>query len=831
MTNSSPAPDSNQGAGLILALIVFLCLAMIGVTGYMKHELNRSESTLATPERALDQGQSAYEKIQSSLGYGGFMVAAKDFAATRNKQALAEMQQAVATATTAFEDRAAQIPAAKRRDLQAILAEFAAVADKAKASQTEGSAPFTQADTLPLTMALATLETRLQGLLTAERYEAQNQASTWSLGLMLVAWISLVLAAGMAMMTWLTLSNRQSVPLKALTQSVQNLAKGDLQTPIWGMERKDLIGDLARSVDMARYHFGKLPDLSLMSEQGPVQLKFEGETRSLFDAMMRNMADDYERARREISDLAQTTVKQQALIGQTVQQLEAVIGEVKQHGSRSDQALQSVTRSISDSAANLINTQEKAAIQINRITPFLQDKAQKLAEVTALAGTQVASTLQSLLQASYDLKNSVTQSQQSVQQLAGETGSIGERIFAALNLLQASGKILQDTTDSAQSRLNEALQILDKGGSGLMQIVNQTESRIAASARTEADMSALVERTQGSAKQLETVVAAIMEREAALRTQLEITADRLGQMSSTFGTAQASMAEATQQISGDSAAVAALVTELRSQQDQLMATLKQNSQTSYSAVQQLTERSGTLLQRLEQQILSQAQAVEQQIETLAAGSTKLSREGDSAAGQLNQLVTTLQAEQARYDEARRAFTAKLDQVGSSVEQQAAAAFGKTAQLSEQGYQKLAALSDNADGILQRLNILGQLTTTLGSVAGQLGQLLPALGNGGGTTTADNGNLGTVTQELAQQWHKSLHEIEAMHDGLAQIIIQQKDQLETRLAVIDSKLKAALTGTDKDDQQNAIMNEIVLALGKINDHVLQLDETVQELKRG
>jgi methyl-accepting chemotaxis protein len=831
MSSPSSPQDNTQGSGLILALIVFLCLVMIGVTGYMKHELNQSETALLTPERALEQGQSVYEKIQASLGYGGFMAAAKDFANSKSPQALADMQQAVATANSAFETRAAQLPAAKRRDLQAILAAFDETVTKAKTSLTEGAPAFTTTDVMPLTLALATLDARLQGLLNAERFEAQSMASTWSLGLLLVAWISLVLAAGMAIMTWLMLSNRQSVPLRALAQSAQNLAKGDLQTPIWGMERKDLLGDLARSIDMARYHFGKLPDLSLMSEQGPVQLKFEGETRSLFDAMMRNMADDYERARREISELSQTTVQQQALIGQVAQQLETVIGQLEQQGTRNDQVMVNITRNISDSAANLISTQEKAAIQINRIAPFLQDKAQKLAEVTAMAGTQIASTLQSLLQSSLDLKQSVSQSQQSVQQLAGETGAIGERIFAALNILQASGKVLQDTTDSTQSRMNEALRLLDKGGTGLLQIINQTESRIATSARTEADMSTLVERTQGSAKQLETVVTSIMEREAALRTQLEITAERLGQMSGSFGTAQATMAEATHKISSDSTAVAALVTDLRQQQDQLMATLKQNSQTSYSAVQQLTERSGTLLQRLEQQIMHQAATVEQQIETLAAGSAKLSSEGDTATSQLSQLATTLHTEQARYEAARRAFADRLDSLGNSIEQQAAATFGKTTQLSEQSYAKLAVLGDSADGILQRLGMLGQLTTTLGSVAGQLGQLLPALGNGGGTVAEGSGNLAAVTQELTQQWQSGLHEIEAMHDGLAQIIVQQKDQLETRLAVIDSKLKTALASGDNNDQQNAIMNEIVLALSKINDHVLQLDETVQELKRG
>lgn len=57
------------------------------------------------------------------------------------------------------------------------------------------------------------------------------------------------------------------------------------------------------------------------------------------------------------------------------------------------------------------------------------------------------------------------------------------------------------------------------------------------------------------------------------------------------------------------------------------------------------------------------------------------------------------------------------------------------------------------------------------------------------------------QELQKQWHEAVVQIEAMHDQLAQIVIQQKDQLETRLVVMDKKLREA-TDTMKeasDDQ--------------------------------
>jgi hypothetical protein len=38
--------------GLVLGLVVFVCVIMIGIAGYLKYELDRAESVLAAPEAA-----------------------------------------------------------------------------------------------------------------------------------------------------------------------------------------------------------------------------------------------------------------------------------------------------------------------------------------------------------------------------------------------------------------------------------------------------------------------------------------------------------------------------------------------------------------------------------------------------------------------------------------------------------------------------------------------------------------------------------------------------------------------------------------------------------
>ncbi len=81
-----------------------------------------------------------------------------------------------------------------------------------------------------------------------------------------------------------------------------------------------------------------------------------------------------------------------------------------------------------------------------------------------------------------------------------------------------------------------------------------------------------------------------------------------------------------------------------------------------------------------------------------------------------------------------------------------------------------------------------------------------------------------------QWHETMVQIEAMHDQLAQMIVQQKDQLETRLVVMDKKLKGGAFDPESGDQQTMILNDIVMTLAKINEHVVQLDDVVNGPKR-
>ena len=645
----------------------------------------------------------------------------------------------------------------------------------------------------------------------ATRLAAQDSYKLWSLALTMTAWIGLMLAAILVAGLYLALRGRQSAPLRALAQSVENLSRGDMQTPIWGMERHDAVGELARSVDLARYHFSQLPDLSLMSDQGPVRLKFEGGARSLFQEMMAKITGDYEGARAEIGGLTRTITTQQDLLTALSVRLNTAVNALQQHGAQSQKALHNLTEDLTGSTRALLDAQEKAAAHVEKLVPFMQERAHNMAEVTHIAGTKVTQTLQNLLTTEQNLRGSMAQSQATIANLASSANAMNERLFAAVNLMQASGKALGETTEATQSRLNAAIDTMNRGESTLQQIAARSEERLNTTAETEATIAALATRSEGNAVRMENAIASMSERHEQLSEQVVLATHRMESIILSFDAAQKAMSEAMQALRRDGGQIGGVLQDLRVNNDKLIENLGANSLSSHDAVRTLTEHGQTLLRQLEEQVTHQAENTDARIAALASHSEALAQQAQTTTTALAQSVVAMRLEQEKFMETRQRFGDAVEQLGTRLEQQTAASLGKSEKLAEQGFGKLSSVADTVETIAQRLAMLGQLTGTLGAVAGQLGQIVPTLSKDGGDTQP-------LLDAMQTQWRETMAEVAAMRHEMSALMLQQKDQLEARLAGFHDKLNNA----GIDPQQVAIMSEIVAALASINDQLLQRD---------
>jgi hypothetical protein len=445
-----PAHNVGRLTAFILCLIVFVCISMIGATEYLKFNMDRAESLLAAPDAAVGSDQDLFDRLRRILGYGGFLGLAQNYASHHDVSGFAEMKADIKSADEIVAHLPEKTPAEIRHDLVAIVSSFDTALAKLNAPANEGD--FTAADLVPLYAALPVLDARVASANAETRLAAQGKTQYWGMLLTLMCWGSLISAAFCAAWTYLTLRDKHSAPMRALAQSIQNMARGDMRTAIWGIERQDMIGELARAVDIARYHFSHLPDLSLLSEQGPVRMRFEGGSRSLFEAMMKAITRDSENIREQTQALTAAVQEQKETIGQMADKVEHVLQNIAVHGQDGDQQIRQAISDMVGSAEGLKNAHAHAADQLSRLVPHLQDRAAGMAEIANITGKQVAQTLQSLTLSEMNLKANADNARETLNRLSSTADDLGERLFGAINLLQASGKVLAETTENMQGR-------------------------------------------------------------------------------------------------------------------------------------------------------------------------------------------------------------------------------------------------------------------------------------------------------------------------------------------------------------------------------------------
>jgi len=815
----------------VLSFVVLVCISLIGVSGVIKYRLDRAELALSSPDVSFASGGEIYEKVLRALGYGGFAGSAARFIEKHDKNALDDMKRDLKAARDALVRIPEKTQAAVRHDIEGILNVYASILNKAEKSLEDSAASFSAADLTPALSALPLLDSRVQSALASARLKARNEYRLWGLALTLVAWISLILAAALAGGIYLTVNSRQTAPMRALAQSVQNLAKGDMESRIWGMERRDAIGELARAIDLARYHFSKLPDLSLMSEQGPVRIKFEGETRSLFQAMMRNITDEYERARAETLAYTQGLAAQREALTELSSRLNSLTAQLQQQEAEGHRELQKLAQELSSSARSITSVQDKMAAQMLKLIPFMQERAHNMAEVTHIAGTKMTHVLENLIRAEQDLRDKAKQSAETVEKFAGNTNQMGERIFAAINLMQASSKALSEVTESVKSRFNDAIDSLGRGEETMQQIIARVEERLGATAKAEENMAVFAARAESNLERMEGSVRNMSERHDQMSEQIVMATTRMEGVVSAFDSAQRSLNEAMQQVRRDGEILGDLLKALRENNEHLLSGIAQTSQTSHGVVRALSDKSLSLMQTLESKVLQMSRGAETRLDAIASSTEALNQQVHTAIAALTQTIGAMRDEHESFMSTRKRFGESVDELENHLKQQATSTIMRAEKWASESFARLSSLTENMESLMQRLNVLGQLTGTLGSVAAQIGQLMPVLTQ----SAADSGKTQSQAQEelfadMQRQMQAGLHEtmacIEAMHDQLAKMMTQQKDQLELRLVVMDKKIKEALENGASDPQQIRIMNDIVAALAQINENVSKLDETVK-----
>jgi len=889
MTPSPASPPIGRLNSLVLAAIVTLCLLMIGVAGFLKYQLDRAQTQLATP--SLTSGdQDLADRLRRNLGYSGFLGSAQIFIGSRDPAALADMKTQLQFAKDAIEHLPEKTATETRRDLQAIIAAFENVLNKAEHATNDPATALTVTDLLPLYTALPLIDARIDSAVSSNRLAAQANTQFWSMLLTMVAWASLIIAAAMAVNVYLSIRDRNSAPLRALAQSVKNMAHGDMRTSIWGMERQDMIGELARAVDMARYHFSELPDVTVISDDGPLRMRFEGKTKSLFDALLQVIGKDSEKLRDQASLLTEVITRQHDALTAITSRVESVLQGAEKRGLDGDQMVKRLVQNIGSSAESLIHAQQHAAEQLNRLMPFMQERANGLAEIAQLTGKQVSQALQNLTLSERGLRASAEQSDVAIKKLSGTADELGNRLFGAVNLLQASGKVLAETTEQTQSRLNEVISKLmvpagfelpapaarpddietvvphfdSEKFDKILAALEDTQMRLdrhVAEQRDAAKMqidllssqsSGLLAQTGTAAQTLSTAADHLRDERAKFEQALSVSIAKLQNLNSET---QGGQRNNEQQVLMQNAVLTSIRADIGSLRDKLFdidGSLRNSSSASATAPA-LMELTAHITDGFKHNMTAFS-TLRADIDALDRALRSAASSSSSAAhltGLTDKVADGFAATTAQLGDLRKEL-GRLDQAVRDAAKPAAPLLTLTGQVA-QGFDSANSQFDairqelkRIDGAVQSalqpqalpLNLPPEWRAEFTGGYEKIAHIVDGLRREFGQLTSMAELMKSapeLTRNIQDRWFQLAGQIEATRSDLSQIVVQQADRIErhltgSALATGVSEPNAALQDTQRQmEQQTQILTELVTTLSVLDEHMQQLKSDLREVR--
>lgn len=482
---SRPGPRTGRASlrGLASALSVaaLVVAAVLAVGGtYLSAWFGSVRADLTESPRSMVVRAQHLDEVRTRLGHSGFLQSLALYAETRNPEALKDMAAALDAAEMAlraFETQTLTPPEADlARDVRRTLDAFR----KALPPTPGAASGLTGASGAMLMAQHAILVDRIADVRRGQTVATVQQAA-------LMAERGFLLGVGAVGVTLLVvvcvvllLRLRVVGPAASLRRSVVGVAKGDWRAPVWGIDRADEFGEVARAVDAFREQAATLPDISVMAEDGRLRMKFEGGADDLFTAVTDRL-----------KSVAETVEANSAGVSTSV---EIVRSELTGILEQVQSLCLAVARSTADSSREVRQATELLARAARQVSAFddqgpgggldglvrnLRQNAEILAETVRTTGEEVGYTLKSLVGTENHLRAATAETRETTTRLGEAMEGVQDKLLSAVKLLRASGELMVTTAGEADSNLARAAAAVGEGERSLAIALDLATARFA----------------------------------------------------------------------------------------------------------------------------------------------------------------------------------------------------------------------------------------------------------------------------------------------------------------------------------------------------------------
>ncbi|NOT39692.1 MAG: hypothetical protein HOP13_04290 [Alphaproteobacteria bacterium] len=292
-TLSSFSRALSVGAVIAAAALVLGGAYFVGFVS----ELQRGLNDPAGPQSTATLEIAALEK---ALGHTGFLRTYRNYRLTGDAEARQQLTRHTIDAERALTQlkkiyRDSPIATAALREAEGVGETFAHVAQTAPetgSAALRGTAAMNDLATLPqppqLEASYLALRTALDRLRTAEQDHALGgvaSALNWSQILIIGALCALVI--GLLVVAGL-LHSGIIQPLRTLERSLASVGEGEITQQVWGTERTDEFGALARAGETLRRSLTETTALKTLAQKGQIHIALDGQS----SVLLQRLADD-----------------------------------------------------------------------------------------------------------------------------------------------------------------------------------------------------------------------------------------------------------------------------------------------------------------------------------------------------------------------------------------------------------------------------------------------------------------------------------------------------------------------------------------------------------
>jgi HAMP domain-containing protein len=508
-------------AAVVAAVIIVGGSYFVGFVSEVQRGLN-------DPDSASHQANDAMASIEHTLGYTGYLKAYRTFRLTGDAAAREQMsRQAMESARTMDVLRKiyAAAPGATRNlaDINSVIDEFARVARAAPdmgPAALRGSPNMEALDSMPLVPQMETTYLTLRSAL--ERLRSQTQSHQMGSIAWALSWSEMLIVGVLALIALLLIGAAGVLqlgitqPLKSLERSLASVGEGQVNQPVWGTDRPDEIGTLARVGEKLRQSLNDTDALKALAEKGEVHVRLEGDAHILFEKLASGVTSAAEALKNATTEMTENQALQRQQFQSSIEKLDLVVPKFEQVagaiGRSADTMFANTAvkleKHVETSLDRIIETADERAQRLNQITGQFEQSGKHLSEAVDLVRGKTLTAIDGL-----------TASITAFRKAADGAQSIQGAFFQACDRISSDASATADNIKGLAERLNGVVDSVDGQLAGKLDALGRLEGGI------ESTLGTIERRTRETTDAIAAAAAAMEQRNALTEQRTEKSID------------------------------------------------------------------------------------------------------------------------------------------------------------------------------------------------------------------------------------------------------------------------------------------------------------------